>query len=222
MRTRIAAGLLVLGCGAAALAPAWAQQQSVALQGMLGTKALLIVNGGAPKSVAPGESHQGVKVLSTLGDQAVVEIDGRRHTLRVGDAPASVGGGGAAPGRGSRIVLTVGSGGHFMTPGLINGQTVNFMVDTGATTIGMSAADADRVGLKYRATGRPILMNTANGQAPGWLVKLNSVKVGDVEVYDVDAVVSPAPMPFVLLGNSFLNRFQMKRDSDQMVLEKRY
>jgi aspartyl protease family protein len=87
--------------------------------------------------------------------------------------------------------------------------------------IGMSAADAQRVGLNYRI-GRPIVMNTANGQAPAWLVKLNSVKVGDVEVYEVDAVVSPQPMPYVLLGNSFLNRFQMKRDNEQMVLEKRY
>lgn len=221
MATRIAAALLVLACGAAALQPAAAQQQSVALQGMLGSKALLIVNGGPPRGVAPGETHQGVKVVSTSGDQAVLEIDGKRHTLRVGDAPASVGASGPAPGRGSRIVLTAGSGGHFMTQGLINGQSVNFMVDTGATTIGMSVADAERVGLKYRA-GRPVLMNTANGQAAAWLVKLNSVKVGDVEVYEVDAVVSPAAMPFVLLGNSFLSRFQMKRDNDQMVLEKRY
>ncbi|MES2940823.1 MAG: TIGR02281 family clan AA aspartic protease [Pseudomonadota bacterium] len=209
--------LFLIGCGTAAAQPS----QSVALQGMLGSKALLIVNGGPPKSVAPGESHQGVKVLSTLGDQAVLEIDGKRHTLRVGDAPASVGQVGTAPGRGSRIVLTVGSGGHFTTQGAINGQAVNFMVDTGATTIGMSAADAQRVGLNYRA-GRPVYMNTANGTAPAWLVKLNSVKVGDVEVYDVDAVVSPQPMPYVLLGNSFLGRFQMKRDNDQMVLEKRY
>ncbi|MBA2673358.1 MAG: TIGR02281 family clan AA aspartic protease [Ramlibacter sp.] len=188
---------------------------------MLGSRALLIVNGGTPKSVAPGEAYQGVKVLSTLGDQAVVEIDGKRHTLRVGDAPASVGAVGTAPGRGSRIVLTVGTGGHFMAQGAINGQAVNFMVDTGATSVAMSAADAQRVGLNYHA-GRPVYVSTANGTAPAWMVKLNSVKVGDVEIYDVDAVVSPQSMPFVLLGNSFLNRFQMKRDNDQMVLEKRY
>ncbi len=218
MHARLAAALLfAIGCGPAAAQPS----QSVALQGMLGSKALLIVNGGTPRSVAPGEAHQGVKVLSTLGDQAVVEIDGKRHTLRVGDAPASVGAVGTAPGRGSRIVLTVGSGGHFMSQGAINGQAVNFMVDTGATSVALSAADAQRVGLNYRA-GRPIYVSTANGTAPAWTVKLNSVKVGDVEIYDVDAVVSPQSMPFVLLGNSFLNRFQMKRDNDQMVLEKRY
>ena len=53
-------------------------------------------------------------------------------------------------------------------------------------------------------------------------MKLASVRIGDVEVYDVDAVVSPQPMPYVLLGNSFLTRFQMKRDNDQMVLERRF
>jgi aspartyl protease family protein len=197
-----------------------AAAQSVALQGMLGSKALLIVDGSPPKSVAPGESHQGVKVLSTLGDQAVVEIGGKRHTLRVGDAPASVGGG-AGPARGTRIVLTAGTGGHFMSQGAINGRAVVFMLDTGATAVSLSQSEAERVGLNYRQ-GRPVQMSTANGVAPAWLVKLASVRLGDVEVYDVDAVVSPAPMPFVLLGNSFLTRFQMKRDNDQMVLERRY
>jgi aspartyl protease family protein len=203
-----------------ALAWATAGAQSVALQGMLGSKALLIVGGGAPKSVAPGETHQGVKVLSTAGDQAVVEIEGKRHTLRVGDAPASVGGGGGGA-RGSRIVLPVGSGGHFHAQGAINGRAVNFMVDTGATAVSLSAQDAQRVGLNYR-NGRMVQMSTANGYTAAWLVKLASVRVGDVEVYDVDAVVSQQPMPFVLLGNSFLNRFQMKRDNDQMILERRY
>jgi aspartyl protease family protein len=80
---RIAAAVLLAALAGTALA------QSVALQGMLGSKALLIVDGGAPKAVAPGETHKGVKVLSTQGDQAVVEIDGKRHTLRVGDAPAA-------------------------------------------------------------------------------------------------------------------------------------
>lgn len=198
--------------------PVWAQ--SVTLQGMLGTRALIMVDGGAPKGVAVGDSHQGVKVISTSGDQAVLEFGGKRHTLRVGDAPASFGGTGGVP-RGSRIVMNAGSGGHFLSPGMINGRTVQFMVDTGATNIAIGAGEAQRVGLEYRA-GQPVLLNTANGVTQGWRVKLASVRIGDVEVFDVDAVVSPAPMPYVLLGNSFLNRFQMKRDNELMVLERRY
>jgi len=212
---RLLAGWLAL------LACAGAAAQSVALQGMLGTKALLIVDGAAPRTVAPGESFKGVKVLSTAGDQAVVEIDGKRQTLRVGEAPASVGGLGGAATHGSRIVLTAESGGHFMGQGAINGQAVRFMIDTGATTVAMGAAEADRIGLKYKG-GQLGYSGTANGTVTVWRVKLSSVRVGDVEIYDVDGVVFPTNMPFVLLGNSFLGRFQMKRDNDQMVLDKRY
>jgi len=203
-----------------ALASGSVFSQSVALQGMFGGKALLIVDGGVPKTLAPGESHQGVKLLSTSGEQAVVEIGGRRHTLRVGDAPASVGGQGPR-GSGGKIVLTAGSGGHFTTQGAINGRAVQFMVDTGASAVGLSVADAERIGLDYRG-GRPVRMNTANGVTQGWQLKLASVRIADVEVYEVDAVVTPQGMPYVLLGNSFLSRFQMRRDNEQMTLERRY
>ncbi len=197
-----------------------AHAQSVALQGMMGNAALLIVDGKPPKNVRPGDSHEGVKVISTGGDQAVLEFGGKRHTLRVGDAPASVGGSGG-PTRGNKIVLTAGSGGHFITQGTINGKAVQFMVDTGATAIGMGMAEAERLGVDYKK-GQPVRMSTANGVVPGWVVKLASVRVGDVEVYEVDAVVGQSSMPTLLLGNSFLTRFQMKRENDQMVLERRY
>jgi aspartyl protease family protein len=205
----------------AAMAMGAAQAQSVALAGMLGSKALLIVDGSTPKSVAAGETHQGVKVISTAGDQALIEQDGKRRTVRVGDAPVSLGGAGASAGRGTRITLTESGGGHFMTAGQINGRAVQFMVDTGATTIAMGVQDAERAGIAYK-TGQPVRMSTANGNTEGFRIKLNSVRIGDVEVFDVDAVVIPQPMPFLLLGNSFLSRFQMRRDNTLMTLDKRY
>ncbi len=198
-----------------------AMAQTVALSGMLGGKALVIVDGSAPKSVAAGESFRGVKIVSTQGDQAVMEIAGKRHTLRVGEAPASVGAGAGAPASGTRVVLSAGSGGHFVTQGQINGRAVQLVVDTGATMVALSVTDAERVGLNYTA-GQPVQMSTANGVIPGWRLKLASVRVGDVVVYDVDAIVSSGAMPYVLLGNSFLARFQMTRTNEQMVLEKRY
>ena len=203
-----------------ALAAGSALAQSVALQGMLGTKALLIVDGAPPRTVAPGETHKGVKVVSTQGEQAVVEIGGKRHTLRVGDAPASIGGGGSGP-RGNKIVLSAGSGGHFFTAGAINGRPVQFVVDTGATSVALSVQDAERLGIDYKK-GQPGRSSTANGTVNVYLVKLASVRIGDVEVYDVDGTVVPAGMPYILLGNSFLTRFQMTRQNDQMVLERRF
>ncbi len=201
------------------LAAATAQAQTVALAGMLGNKALLVVNGTTPKTVAAGETHEGVKVISTSGDQAVVEQDGKRNTLRVGEAPVNMGAG-KSGGKGNRIVLVAGSGGHFMTAGQINGKAVQFMVDTGATSVAMGAQDADRAGINFKA-GQPVMMSTANGNVQGYRIKLDSVRVGDVEVFGVDAVVTPQPMPFMLLGNSFLTRFQMLRENDQMTLTKR-
>ena len=195
----------------------WAQ--SVALQGMLGTRALLMVNGGAPKSVAVGESHQGVKVLSTSSEAAVVDIAGQRITLRLGDSPASVGGRGTASS--GRIVLTADGAGHFMGQGSINGRAMQFMVDTGASAVGLSVSDAERLGLDYKA-GQPVRIGTANGTVTGWRLKLRSIRLGDVEIFEVDAVVTPQSMPFALLGNSYLTRFQMKRDNDQLTLERRY
>jgi aspartyl protease family protein len=204
------------GCTSVAVA------QSVTLAGMLGTRALVIVDGSPPKSVAVGESHKGVKLLSTDGDSAVVEVAGRKQTLRVGEAPANVGfsGGSGSPG-GNKIVMTIGRGGHFFKQGQINGKSVDLMVDTGATSISMSVEEAKRIGLDYSG-GRKVSLSTANGTTQGWVVTLSSVRVGDVEVSNVQGVVSSGSMPFVLLGNSFLNRFEMTRTGEQMVLLKRY
>lgn len=215
MTVRLAPAALLL-----ALASAAAGAQTVSLQGMLGRQALLVIDGAPPKGVAPGTTWHGVTVISTSGDQAVIEVAGQRETLRVGETPGSVGGKGPA-GSGSRIVLTAGSGGHFVAQGTVNGRAAHLMVDTGATYVSMGADEAQRLGIDWRS-GQPGMMNTANGTAPAWRVKLRSVRIGDVEVYDVDAVVSPQPMPQILLGNSFLGRFQMRRDNDQMVLERRY
>nr|WP_295770472.1 retropepsin-like aspartic protease [Rhodoferax sp.] len=217
MKKTALSALAIIGCLLSPLA--WSQ--TVGLSGMLGGKALVIVDGGAPKTVAVGDSFKGVKIISTQGDQAVVEIDGKRHTLRVGDAPASVGGGAGSGAGGNRVVLTAGGGGHFFTLGQINGKSTQMVVDTGATSVAMSANEAQRLGIEYKS-GQPIQMSTANGVVQGWLIKLNSVRVGDVVVHNVEAAVSNGSMSVVLLGNSFLTHFQMTRANEQMVLEKRY
>lgn len=215
------AGWLVLILLNGLVLPGTARAQSVALAGVFGGKALLVVDGGAPKAVAVGESHQGVKVLSTQGELVVIAIGNAKHKLRLGDVPVSVAGGEPIQSSSGRIVLPADSGGHFTTQGLINGRPVTLLVDTGATSVAMGVADAERIGLNYKGA-RQLRVNTANGSTTGWPVKLNAVRLGDIEVYDVDAIVTPNSMPYVLLGNSFLSRFQMNRNNDQMVLVKRY
>ena len=208
-----AVALLVIGS-----LPAAAQQVSIG--GVSGARALLIVDGGAPRFVAAGQTHQGVKLLKVEGDTATVEIDGRRQTLRVGEAPVSLGGGAAPQGSG-RVVMTADSRGHFSPAGQINGRSVQFLVDTGATEVILSELEARRINLEF-AKGQRVTVSTANGQVNGHRIQLDSVRVGEAMIYGVSAIVLPQPMPAVLLGNSFLNRFQMQRTNDQLTLERRY
>ncbi len=193
--------------------------KSVALAGTLGNQALLVIDGLPPKLLTVGQTHLGVKLISIDSEHALLEIQGRRAKLRVGEAPVSSGGA-AAPSSGRKIVLPMSSGGHFMANGSINGRAIQFMVDTGATSVALGISDAQRLGIDYQK-GSPVRMSTANGLAQGWRVVLSSVRVGEVEIYDVEAIVGPN-MPFALLGNSFLTRFSMNRSSDVMVLERRY
>lgn len=210
------AGLTMLLC----IGPGAAHAASVAMTGGMGSKALLVINGGAPKALAAGDTHQGVKVVSVAGDRVVIEVEGRRDTIMLGGAPVSVGGGGAAGG-GRDIVLNAGSGGHFLAQGSINGRSTQFMVDTGATTVAMGADEARRLGINFES-GQPFYGSTANGMVRGYRVQLRSVRIQDVEVFGVEAAVLPQPMPYILLGNSFLNRFQMKRENELLTLSRRF
>jgi len=203
-----------------ALLPLLAGAQAVQLGGLAGGKALLIVGSEPPRFIGPGQSVGEAKLLQVLPDGAVVEVGGERLTLRLGQSPLTQA---TAParGNGSRVVLEAGHGGHFISAGQINGKHVEFLVDTGATVVAMGRADAERIGIKPEV-GRPVQMNTANGVVIGHQVQLASVKLGDATLYDVPAVVMPTPMSHVLLGNSFLSRFQLKRENTTLTLEKRY
>jgi aspartyl protease family protein len=205
------AALFIFACGAASA-------QSVSFSGHMGYRALLVID-GVPRSLSVGSAVAGVQLISVNPSEAVIDIAGKRQTLALGGSPVSLATTHSA-GSGTQIVLPVADGGHFVTAGSINGKAVQFMVDTGATTIALSAVEADRIGLKYK-DGERLTGNTANGTVSGYRTSLGVVRVGDVQVYNVDAAVLPMPMPHVLLGNSFLNRFQMKRDNERMTLDKK-
>lgn len=214
MRPALIRPLVAFALVFAALA---AQAQGVALTGTMGSRALLVID-GQPQVLAVGDSARGVKLLSLDGDQARVDVKGQVIALRVGAAQVSVGGPAGASGR--EIVMTAGPGGHFLADGSINGRAVRFMVDTGATNVALSAAEATRLGIDWQR-GQRGYASTANGTIAVYRVNLRSVRVGDVEVANVDATVGAGPMPHVLLGNSFLSRFSMRRESDVMRLELR-
>ena len=201
-----------------ALGTASAQGAEVGLAGLFPGKVLLTINGGPPRIVAVGaQTSEGVKVVSVAGDTATLEVDGKKRVLRVGQNVASQPSG-SGP---ATVVLTADGAGHFLTTGTINGTTVRFLVDTGASLIALGASDARRIGLDP-GKGQQGIANTANGQTIVSRVKLDTIRVGDIVLNNVDAMVHQQDMPYVLLGMSFLNRMEMLRDGSAMTLKKRY
>lgn len=118
--------------------------------------------------------------------------------------------------------IASGQGGHYFTPGRINGLAVEFLVDTGATSVSMNLPTAKALGLNYRA-GERINIGTASGVSTAYSIMLDSVRVGDVEVRNVSASVTMGDYPSeILLGNSFLSRVDMRRENGVLVLESRF
>lgn len=189
----------------------------VGLAGIMGSKAMLMVNGGEPKAVTVGQAIDGVRLISVAADQVVVEVDGKKRPLRIGQHAV----GSASTDGSGKVILTADSQGHFVTNGTVNGASVKFLVDTGATLISLGASDARRIGIDA-SKGQLGMTNTANGQAQVSKVKLDTVRVGDVTLHNVDALVHQNDLPVALLGMSFLNRMEMQRDGGTMTLKKQY
>ena len=214
---RLVLRALLLGLALPALAGA--QPTQVQLNGMLGDRAALLIIDGEPHTLQVGATANGVRLIALEDGHAVVEYGGRRQSLALGAAPGRVVSQGAPQPR--QILLAAGPGGPFTTTGTINGHATSFMVDTGATNVAIGQVEAEKLGLHY-LYGRRVVTQTANGLAPAYQIQLASLRVGEVEVHDVEAIVIPGLLGHVLLGNSFLNRFQMRRENDVMTLEQRY
>lgn len=204
----IAALLLCAGSSGAA---------NIGVVGLFPNKAVLVINGGTPKTYAVGTIiSDGIRLIATNDSSATIEINGKRQTITIGEYVSR-----SAPADRASATLTADGRGHFVAQGQINGSTTRMLVDTGATMVALPAADAVRFGINYK-NGRPAYVNTANGAVSAYLVKLDSVKVGDIELHQVDAVVQEQGLPIILLGMSFLNRTEMRREGEQMVLTKRF
>jgi len=194
--------------------------EQISLHALFKSKAILLVD-GARRVLAQGDvSPEGVKLLATdtAAEEATVEIDGRREVLRLGVVVSKFGDGA----RGS-VTLYAEPNGHFFAEGSINNVPIRFMVDTGATSVAINSRHAARIGLDYKARGRPGYANTAGGVVQVYAVKLDVVEVGGIKLYNVDAGVVEGGYPTeALLGMSFLGRLDMKRAGEQMELTQRY
>jgi aspartyl protease family protein len=208
----------------------------VALIGVIGDKAVVLaVDGGDPKTVKLGQRWNGIRVLEVRKGQATIEEDGKKRVLFIGQhyrgvPPPPPGKDGEPtkttvattdPSGRQMAVLPSDGAGHFFTMVQINGITTRCLVDTGATLVALPGGEASRMGIDYRkgVRGRT---NTANGTVSVWQIKLDTVKVGDIEVQNVDGLVIEEGLNITLLGMSFLNRVEMRRDGDTMTLTRRF
>lgn len=194
-----------------------AQATDISVVGLFPGKAVLVIDGGAPKTHSVGNTvAEGVRLVAVTDTAATIDSNGKRQSIAIGGHVNRI-----VPSGSSSVTLQADGRGHFITQGQINGGSVRMLVDTGATMIALPATDAARLGIHYRS-GRPGYVNTANGAVAVYLVKLNTVKIGDIELNQVDAVVQETGLPFALLGMSFLNRTTMRHEGEQMTLTKRY
>ena len=181
--------------------------------GVLTEKALLVVDGGAPKIYAVGSKiGDNAKLLEVSRTGATIEEGGKKFVIALGQYAPRL------PRAAGSVTLPVDSGGHYVVSGKINGIDARMMIDTGATFISMSASDARRFGIETRL-GKQHMTHTANGAARVVEAHVDSIRIGDIEVKDFEVMISQdGALPIILLGNNFLNRFEMTRDGRQMTL----
>ena len=213
----IAIGLLV-STGATAL--------DVNVVGLFPNKAVVQIAGGALQTLSVGQKTRDDIILLSVGrDGATFDIQGRRVALAMGPArrqtsPAAEAQTSSAAAANYAVVRT-NERGDLVADGEVNGMPVRFAVDTGATFITLPAREASRLGLEYH-NGQKLVMETANGTVFAYRLKLDTVRVGGVAVQNVDAVITEGnSLPIALLGMSFLNRTDMKREGTILTLTKR-
>jgi aspartyl protease family protein len=203
----------------AALAAATAAHATdVNVIGLFPGKVVVVINRGAPRTLAVGQTAEGVRVVSVDSKGAVLEIDGKRQALEMGQHFESA----ELTGARSSVTLPADSRGQFIASGMVNGGHMRFMVDTGATLVAIPSGEARRLGIDYRK-GQQGMSMTANGPVTVYRVTLDSVTLGDITMLNVDATVHEMPgMSMGLLGMSFLNRTEMRREGQSLTLTKRY
>lgn len=212
-RRGLAAALIAVLLSVSATALAGPRVSVVAL---FNGKAMLEID-GRRQLLAMGQSSGGVRLVGASTKEAVLEIDGRRLVVGLS---RSVGGSYAAPSQRQQVQISKNARGMYTTAGSINGMSMTFLVDTGASSIALNASDAARAGIDYRLRGTRVGVNTASGVTTGYQVLLDQVTVGAISLANVQAIVLDGPSPVTpLLGMSFLGRLKMRHEGALLVLE---
>lgn len=200
-----------------------ARAADVQVVGLMVGKALLVIDGARPRILSIGQvTANGVRLIHADTVSATIEIAGRRQTLGMSQS-VSLSGARTGEGADNQVTLHAGQGGHFFATATINGNgSLQLLVDTGATMVTINDAEATRLGIRY-LHGARVRTATANGIASAWQIKLDSIRIGNITLTNVDTLVMESTsLAGGLLGMSFLDRMTMKRDGMAMTLSRRY
>jgi aspartyl protease family protein len=210
MRHARLAGWL-LGCALAAGAAA-AQATTVLVMSLGEGRAQLLVNGTAVRDLRAGQtSPEGVRLISADRTKALVAVDGRELALGLGGSTVA------------SAELKADRAGHFVTTAYVNGVATQAVIDTGATAVALSSDEAARLASRYAGAPR-VQIATAGGPKTAYRVNLATVRVGDITLHNVDALVmegGAAQLPITLIGMTFLNGVEMRRVGDTLTLTRR-
>ena len=167
-----------------------------------------------------------IKLIKADPHSALFLIDGQQRELTIQQAGFSANYSEPKPAATSAnkvAKILRNNNGMYQTPGFINGISVQFLVDTGASQVAMNERVAQRVGLLYKMEGEQVPVSTAAGIVPAWRTTLKKVRVGGIELLNVEGLVVKGTGPGeVLLGMSFLNRVKMEDNGQIMQLIKKY
>lgn len=187
--------------------------------GLFSNKAVVIINGGKPRTLSVGQTSDGVKLLAADSQSATLLVDGKTRQVGMGQAVAI---GGIDANSSPSVTLYANAQGHFLSECFINGMPLKFLLDTGATTVALNSGDAKYAKIDYKR-GTPVLVNTANGVVTAYRVTIDSLKIGGITLSQVEGSVLEGGSPsVVLLGMSALKRLDMKRQDIAMTLTKKY
>ena len=209
--------LLLVFCVLAA--PGAQAAPDVRVVGLFKNRAVVIIEGRQRVLRVGQTSPEGVKLVAADSESALLAYEGEEFKGML-DGRVSTR---SKPPATEEVQIWRNSQGMYATAGSINGLPVSLLVDTGASQVAMNAAQARRLGIDYRVIGRPAAITTASRLEPAWAVTLDSVKVGDIELSNVEGVVLEGAQPqTVLLGMSYLGRLEIRNDGRLMTLQRKY